>query len=102
MLGVAAATIRRCIAGHSAPFSPHIRQPPALRIRRVRVASSAQALAAGKTIRYVRVSSQDQSAQLQTQAARLERHFHEAGFVNVQVAAGGRGLDFSAKKKAVG
>ena len=39
---------------------------------------------AGKTICYAKVSSRDQSAQLQTQAARLERHCHDVGFPNAK------------------
>ena len=98
-LGVAVATLRR--------WHRQGRLLPALRTlgghRRyaseaVRVTSGAQRPAAGKTICYARVSSHDQSAQLQTQAARLERHCHEAGFSNVEVVTDlGSGLNYRKK-----
>ena len=85
-LGVAVATLRR--------WHRQGRLLPALRTlgghrhyasEALRSASGAQRPAAGKIIRYARVSSHDQSAQLQAQAARLERHCLEAGFANVEV-----------------
>ncbi|WP_454744130.1 recombinase family protein [Cupriavidus necator] len=47
---------------------------------------------------YARVSSHDQSAQLQTQAARLERPCHEMEFSNVEVVTDlGSGLNYRKK-----
>ena len=85
-LGVAVATLRRWHRqGRLLPaprtLGGHRRYAP----ETVRSASGAQTSAAGKAICYARVPSQDQSAQLQTQAARLERHCHEAGFAHVEV-----------------
>ena len=98
-LGVAVATLRR--------WHRQGRLLPALRTlgghRRyasdaVRVASGAQIPAAGKTICYARVSSHDQREQLLTQATRLERHCHAAGFVNVDVVTDlGSGLNYRKK-----
>ena len=50
-----------------------------------RCASGPQTPTGGKTVCYARVSSHDQSAQLQTQGARLERHCHATGFAHVEV-----------------
>ena len=98
-LGVAVATLRR--------WHRDGRLPPALRTlgghRRyaseaVRTASGTPASAAGKTICYARVSSHDQREQLQTQAARLERHCHAAGFAHVEVVTDlGSGLNYRKK-----
>ena len=98
-LGVAVATLRRwhrqgrllpalCTLGGHRRYASDA----------VRVASGAQTPAAGKTICYARVSSHDQSAQLQTQAARLERHCLEAGFAHVEVVTDlGGGLNYRKK-----
>jgi predicted site-specific integrase-resolvase len=59
------------------------------------VPTASQAPAAGKTVCHAPVSSHDQSAQLQTQAARLERHCQEAGVANVEVVTDlGSGLNY--------
>ena len=64
----------------------------------VRRASGAQRPAAGKTIGYVRVSSHDQREQLLTQATRLERHCHAAGFAHVEIVMDmGSGLNYRKK-----
>ena len=64
----------------------------------VRATSDAEISQAGKTICDARVSSHDQSAQLQTQAARLERHCHDVGFPNVEVVTDlGSGLNYRKK-----
>lgn len=64
----------------------------------VRGLSGAAPAPVGKTVCYARVSSHDQSAQLQTQAARLERHCHDAGFADVEVVSDlGSGLNYRKK-----
>ncbi len=98
-LGVAVATLRR--------WHRQGRLLPALRTlcghRRyaseaVQIASGAPIPAAGKTICYARVSSHDQRKQLLTQATRLERHCHRAGFANVEVVTDlGSGLNYRKK-----
>ena len=88
-LGVAVATLRR--------WHRQGRPLPALRTLggHRRYASGAQAPTAGKTISYARISSHDQSAQLQMQAVRLETHCHAAGFAHVEVVTDlGSGLNY--------
>ncbi|MGF6758107.1 putative site-specific integrase-resolvase [Paraburkholderia sp. GAS42] len=51
----------------------------------VRATLGAEPAVAGKTVCYARVSSNDQSEQIRTQAAKLERHCAEAGFTDVEV-----------------
>lgn len=54
--------------------------------------------ASGKTVCYARVSSHDQAAQLHTQAARLEKHCHEAGYTDIEVVTDlGSGLNYRKK-----
>ena len=98
-LGVAVATLRR--------WHRQGRLLPALRTlgghRRyvseaMRGASGTPRPADGKTICYARVSSHDQREQLQTQAARLERHCHAAGFAHIEVVTDlGSGLNYRKK-----
>ena len=95
-LGVAVATLRR--------WHRQGRLLPALRTlgghrsyasETVRSASGAQRPPYGKTICYARVLSHDQREQLLTQAARLERNCHAAGFAHVEVATDlGSGLNY--------
>ena len=64
----------------------------------IRGLSGAGSAPDGTTVCYARVSSHDQSAQLQTQAALLERHCHEVGFPNVEVVTDiGSGLNYRKK-----
>ena len=98
-LGVAVATLRRWHRqGRLLPALCTLGGHRRYTFEAVRSASGAQRPAAGKTICYARVSSHNQSAQLQTQAARLERHCHEAGFSNVEVVTDlGSGLNYRKK-----
>ncbi|SFU25896.1 MerR family regulatory protein [Paraburkholderia aspalathi] len=53
---------------------------------------------AGKTVCDARVASHDQAEQLKTQAARLEKHYVEAGFADVGVVTDlGSGLNYRKK-----
>jgi len=98
-LGVAVAALRR--------WHRQGRLLPALRTlgghRRyasdaVQVATGAPTVTAGKTNCYARVSSHNQSAQLQTQAARLAQHCREAGFADVEAVTDlGSGLNYRKK-----
>jgi excisionase family DNA binding protein len=98
-LGVAVATLRR--------WHRQGRLLPAIRTlgghRRyasdaVHTVAGGQTAATGKTICYARVSSHDQSAELQTQAARLERHCQEVGFDDIEVVTDlGSGLNYRKK-----
>jgi predicted site-specific integrase-resolvase len=64
----------------------------------VRIVAGAKTAGAGKTICYARVSSHDQREQILTQAARLERYCHEAGFADVEVVTDlGSGLNYRKK-----
>lgn len=81
---------RRHAAPPPAACSAHLGWPSAYASEAVRTVSGAQMPAAGKTVCYARVAFHDQRAQLQTQAARLERHCQEAGFANVGPAGSRR------------
>ncbi|WP_429344559.1 IS607 family transposase [Paraburkholderia sp. GAS42] len=56
------------------------------------------ATTAGKTVCYARVSSHDKATQLETQAARLEKHCVDAGFADIEVVTDlGSGLNYRKK-----
>jgi putative resolvase len=64
----------------------------------VRATLGAEPAAAGKTVCYARASSHDQAPQLQTQAARLERHCIDAGFADIEIVTDlGSGLNYRKK-----
>ena len=98
-LGVAVATLRRRHRqGRLLPAGRTLGGHRRYEADCVRAKTGAATAAAGKTICYARVSSHDQSAQLLTQAARLERHCHEAGFAQVEVVTDlGSGLNYHKK-----
>lgn len=98
-LGVAVATLRRWHRqGRLLPASRTLGGHRRYACDTVRAASGAERAPDRKTVCYAHVSSYDQSAQLQTQAARLERHCYEAGFADVEVVTDlGSGLNYRKK-----
>jgi predicted site-specific integrase-resolvase len=64
----------------------------------VQAAGGAAPAVAGKTVCYARVSSHDQAEQLKTQASRLQKHFVEAGFADIEIISDlGSGLKYRKK-----
>ena len=98
-LGVAVATLRRWHRqGRLLPAPRTLGGHRRYASEAVQSASDTQIPSAGKTICYARVSSHGQREQLQTQATRLERHCHAAGFAHVGVVTDlGSGLNYRKK-----
>lgn len=95
-LGVAVATLRRWHRqGRPLPANRTLGGHRRYASDTVRTLSGAERSSEGKTVCYARVSSHDQSVQLQTQAERVERHCHEADFGQVEVVTDlGSGLNY--------
>ena len=83
-LGVAVGTLRRWHQqGLLMPFSRTVGGHRRYRRDTVRATLGAEPAVTGKTVCYARGSSHDQAPQLQTQAARLEKHCLDAGFTDI-------------------
>jgi putative resolvase len=98
-LGVAVGTLRRWHRqGLLMPFGRTVGGYRRYRRDTVRATLGAEPAAAGKTVCYVCVSSHDQAPQLQTPAARLEKHCQDAGFTDIEIVTDlGSGLNFRKK-----
>ena len=95
-LGVAVSTLRRWHRqGLLMPVGRTVDGHRRYQRDTVRATLGAEPAVTGKTVCYARGCSHDQAPQLQTQAARLEKHCLDAGFTDIEIVTDlGSGLSY--------